>query len=208
MHMEADIFPQYVRIALDVAAKIESGDLAEHQKISGRSLLASEYGVSPETIRKASRILANAQVVEVIDKSGVRVLSRSNAKLFLTRFRNRQDELELYAHFRNLYEQCNDLNRQMMEVGAKIVESRARPLTSEWAIPHYRLCVPDLCDKIGQSLSDLRFWEQTGATVIAILRGTETILSPGPDAQLHAQDTIVFVGEPESVTAVEQFINL
>lgn len=206
--MEADVFPQYMRIALDVAAKIESGDLEENQKISGRSLLASEYAVSPETVRKALRILANVQVVEVIEKSGVRILSRDNARLFLDRFRSRQNELELYARFRNLFEQCSDLNRQMMEVGTQILESRVRPHISEWTIPHYRLCVPDHWDKAGQSLSDLKFWEETGATVIAILRGTETILSPGPNAQLQAKDIIVFVGNPESVTAVEQFIKI
>lgn len=206
--MEADVFPQYMRIALDVAAKIESGDLEENQKISGRSLLASEYAVSPETVRKALRILANVQVVEVIEKSGVKILSRDNARLFLSRFRSRQNELELYARFRNLFEQYNDLNRQMLEVGTQILESRVRPLTSEWTIPHYRLSVPDRWDKVGQSLSDLKFWEETGATVIAILRGTETILSPGPNAQLQAKDIIVFVGKPESVTAVEQFIKI
>lgn len=206
--MEADVFPQYMRIALDVAAKIESGDLKEHQKISGRSLLASEYAVSPETVRKALRILSNVQVVEVIEKSGVKVLSRDNAKLFLARFRNRQNELEMYARFRSLFEQCNDLNRQMMEVGTQIMESRVRPLTSEWAIPHYRLSVPSHWNRVGQNLSELKFWEQTGATVIAILRGTETILSPGPNAQLHAEDIIVFVGKPESVIAVEQFMQI
>ena len=69
--MDTDVFPQYLRIALDVAEKIAAGELEERQRLSGRSLLASEYAVSPETVRKALRLLANMKVVEVREKSGV-----------------------------------------------------------------------------------------------------------------------------------------
>ena len=80
--MDTDVFPQYLRIALDVAEKIAAGELEERQRLSGRSLLASEYAVSPETVRKALRLLANMKVVEVREKSGVVVLSRDNARRY------------------------------------------------------------------------------------------------------------------------------
>lgn len=43
--------PVYARIALDLARKIASGELAAGSRLSGRSLLSSTYRVSPETIR-------------------------------------------------------------------------------------------------------------------------------------------------------------
>lgn len=43
-------YPRYIRIAVDVAHRITQGEFIKSQKIKGRSTLAGEYGVSPETI--------------------------------------------------------------------------------------------------------------------------------------------------------------
>ena len=45
---------QYLKIALDLANRITRGELQEGSRIYGRSLMASEYQVSPETIRPVS----------------------------------------------------------------------------------------------------------------------------------------------------------
>lgn len=55
--MDNDTLPQYIQIALSIARRIAGGDVPEGAKISGRSKLSSEYNVSPETIRKAVRLL-------------------------------------------------------------------------------------------------------------------------------------------------------
>ncbi len=39
---------QYLQIALDLASRIAGGELKEGSKIYGRSMMASEYGVSPK----------------------------------------------------------------------------------------------------------------------------------------------------------------
>ncbi|MDY0372402.1 MAG: GntR family transcriptional regulator, partial [Sphaerochaetaceae bacterium] len=52
-----DGMPIYARIALDIANRIENGELLEGKRLSGRSLMSSEYGVSPETIRRAFSLL-------------------------------------------------------------------------------------------------------------------------------------------------------
>ena len=49
--------PQYQRIAYDIAVRVAAGEIPVRRKMSGRSLLASEYGVSPETIRRALKLL-------------------------------------------------------------------------------------------------------------------------------------------------------
>ena len=73
--MENEELPQYMRIAVSVAGRIADGQLAEGEKLSGRSKLSSEYQVSPETIRKSVQLLRDMQVVTVKEQSGVYVRS-------------------------------------------------------------------------------------------------------------------------------------
>ncbi|MDF2533128.1 MAG: transcriptional regulator, GntR family, partial [Clostridia bacterium] len=54
--------PIYKKIAIDIANKIVKGDIKEKDKISGRSVLASMYNVSPETIRRAVALLHESEV--------------------------------------------------------------------------------------------------------------------------------------------------
>jgi DNA-binding GntR family transcriptional regulator len=77
--MENDVLPQYMRIAASVASRIAMGEFREGQRISGRSVLSSEYGVSPETVRKALRVLADLGVVSVREGSGTVVVSSEKA---------------------------------------------------------------------------------------------------------------------------------
>lgn len=51
----------------------------------------------------------------------------------------------------------------------------------------------------GKSLRDLRLRKETGATVIAIVRGGKPILNPEPDDRLQAGDILVLVGSHEQL---------
>ena len=73
--MDNEGLTQYTRIAISLAERIASGQLKEGDKLSGRSKLSPEYNVSPETIRRTLRLLADMKVVEVKEQSGVYVLS-------------------------------------------------------------------------------------------------------------------------------------
>ena len=64
MRVKSNI-PVYESIAMDVAERIAAGEFAVGEKISGRTILSSQYNVSPETIRKAMGLLAQANVVAV-----------------------------------------------------------------------------------------------------------------------------------------------
>ena len=56
------VAPVYSQIALDIAMRISRGEIQESTKLYGRSVLASQYGVSPETIRRAIKILEDVQI--------------------------------------------------------------------------------------------------------------------------------------------------
>ena len=101
--MDNDTLPQYIQIALSIARRIAGGDVPEGAKISGRSKLSSEYNVSPETIRKAVRLLGDMRVVDVREQSGVYVLSADNAKRYLHDF---EPKLDVFNKRRHLTMPC------------------------------------------------------------------------------------------------------
>ena len=58
--------PIYQKIALDLANKIHTGDIKEGSTLYGRSILAGKYNVSPETIRRAIKLLEDINIVYII----------------------------------------------------------------------------------------------------------------------------------------------
>ena len=50
--------PRYLTIAVDIATRIASGSILEGEK-PGRSILSTEYNVSPETIRRSAALLSD-----------------------------------------------------------------------------------------------------------------------------------------------------
>ena len=200
-------FPQYMRIALDIANRIASGEIAERQRISGRSLLSSQYHVSPETVRKALSLLRDMDVVQVKEKSGVIILSADAARSFLSSFKGQREQQELRTQLRELTEQNQAISRRIAEVCDQLLEAQTTPLPTEQRLPNYELPVPAGSPRAGQSIGTLHFWQATGATIIALRRNQNTLISPGPYAQLQEGDMVVFVGAPESVGAVERFLS-
>ncbi len=79
--------PRYLKIAVDIAARIASGEILEGEKLKGRSVLSTEYNVSPETIRRAMSVLSDKKVVEVFLGSGIIVYSREKAVEFVRSFK-------------------------------------------------------------------------------------------------------------------------
>ncbi|MEG1942331.1 MAG: TrkA C-terminal domain-containing protein [Angelakisella sp.] len=197
--------PQYLQIALDIASRIARGEFKEGTKIYGRSVMASEYGVSPETIRRALKLLADMQVVEIKEKSGVIISSTEKSRKYIERFGERSNVKALQAQLKAIIAEHNVLTGKMVTITSAIarLEEKSAPV-----IPfnNYEVRVEPNCEFVGKNIGELCFWQATGATVIAIRRGKNIILSPGPYAQLLAHDTVVFVGDAAAVRAVTRFL--
>lgn len=205
--MDMEPLPQYIRIAMDLASRIAAGEIMEHVKISGRSVLASEYNVSPETVRKAVRLLADMKVVDVQEKKGIVVLSADNAKRYLESFSYLHERQALRQELRELIEQYRALGKRVFSVAEELIHSQVTPLPQDKTLPNYEVKLSDESDKIGQTVGQLHFWQATGATIVAIKRNKNIILSPGPYAELYGGDSVVFVGPEECVAAVRYFLN-
>ncbi|MEF9971799.1 MAG: TrkA C-terminal domain-containing protein [Oscillospiraceae bacterium] len=200
--------PQYSQIAADIATRITDGDFAAGEKIYGRSVMSSQYGVSPETIRRAFHLLADMKVIEIKPQSGAFVLSVDSARRFL----NRIDEL---ASSKNLQTRLNDLmllqtrlTKELAEISATITKRQETLFSAdEQGFSVGEAKIAENAWVIGKSIAELCFWQATGATIIAIRRGQGMIVSPGPYAELFKGDCIIFVAEEVNMEAVSDFVN-
>ena len=206
--MKQTVVPsQYLVIALDLATRIAKGDLAEGTRIYGRSVMASEYNVSPETIRRALRLLSDMKVVEVKPQSGAVVLSADNARRYIENFAQDRDVKSLHQHIRFLLRQSGELNRQLEEAVTALVKSRDTFSAAAEPFPNYEVTVPEDSPLIGKNIGELQFWQSTGGTIVAIRRGQTVILSPGPYAELYGGDIIVLVGSPAAAEAAHHLVS-
>ena len=203
--MDNDTLPQYIQIALSIARRIAGGDVPEGAKISGRSKLSSEYNVSPETIRKAVRLLGDMRVVDVREQSGVYVLSADNAKRYLHDFEPKLDVFNKRRHLTELLEQQSHISHQLADLCRSILDYAVLPVQADDTLPNYIFRIPEGWNGNGRNLGELHFWQATGATIVAIRRGTSRIVSPGPYAALYGGDEIIFVGSDEAREAVSRF---
>ena len=201
-----DIPAQYQSISMDLAGRIARGELAEGARLYGRSVLASEYAVSPETIRKALRLLAEMKVVEIKPQSGAVVLSADSARRYVGNF-------DIHSELRNLREEMKDLvaqyarlNRRLVRVTEALFRGGEMYAAASGPLPSFEVAVPPASPRIGADLGALRFWQSTGATVVAIRRKRTTILSPGPTAQLFAGDVLILVGSASAAEAASRFL--
>ena len=205
--MKQTVVPsQYLQIALDIARRIAKGELPEGQRVYGRSVMASEHNVSPATIRRALRLLSDMKVVEVKPQSGVVVLSADSARRYIENFEESADVRALRQQLKDLLAEYADLSRRLSDTVTALVKSRDTFAASGEPLPNYEVPVPKDSPLIGRSIGELKFWQSTGGTIVAIRRGQTVILSPGPYAQLYGGDVIVLVGSPAAAEAAHRLV--
>lgn len=205
--MENEELPQYMRIAVSVAVRIADGQLAEGEKLSGRSKLSSEYQVSPETIRKSVQLLRDMQVVTVKEQSGVYVRSAENAKRYLQMVGEKNELRQKKQRLRALLAQQEAVARQVSELCGSILDDSVQPEQAVEQLKTFSCRVPQDWPDAGKTLGSLHFWQATGATVVAIARADVLTVSPGPYAELRSEDRILFVGDQEAREAVARFFS-
>ena len=205
--MKQTVVPsQYLQIALDIARRIAKGELPEGQRVYGRSVMASEYNVSPETIRRALRLLSDMKVVEVKPQSGVVVLSADSARRYIENFEESADVRALRQQLKDLMTEYADLSRRLSDTVTALLKSRETFAAADEPFPNYEVPIPKDSPLIGRSIGERKFWQSTGGTIVAIRRGQTVILSPGPYAQLYGGDVIVLVGSPAAAEATHRLV--
>ncbi len=198
--------PVYLQIALDVASRISREELPPGTKIHGRSVMAGEYGVSPETIRRALCLLEDMKVVEIKEKSGAKVLSVENARSYIERFSAKSGIKILQGELKATIQAQMDLHKRTLDLISKLMDSADR-FSRTNPFQNLELDIKTSSPIIGKTPAELRLWQNTGATLIAVRRDEKLILSPGPYIRFEEGDSLIFVGDMRAADAVQALIN-
>jgi len=197
---------RYQQIALDIAKRIVNKEFAVGEKIHGRSVLASMYNVSPETIRKAVALLQEMDVLYVNQGSGIIINSIDKAYNFIQRFKYLDSINSLKHDLDKLINEKNEINKKIEEILHNIIEY-ADKLKNLSPYNPIEVEVSGNSKYIGKTISELKFWQNTGGNVVALRKGNDLIISPGPFAVLEEGDVIVVVGGNNILSDVDKFIN-
>lgn len=197
--------PVYQQIAGDIASKIASGHYTLGQKIYARSVLASQYGVSSETTRRAISILTDLDIVKTIKGSGVIIISSENAIKFVKQFENIKTVNDLKNNVLYSIERQKIENNNLKDQLIELIDKMDRFKEINPFIP-FEIRITKECPYINKNLAEINFWHNTLATIIAIKRNECLLMSPGPYAVLCDNDTFYFVGDEDSHECVNQFL--
>jgi K+/H+ antiporter YhaU regulatory subunit KhtT len=194
-----------MNIALDLAGRICNGEFKEGNRIFGRSTLASEYNVSPETIRRAVNLLEDMQVVVPTQGSGIFISSLNNAYSFVKKFQNKDTIRSLKNEIKALLSQKKDIEDAIDKKLDTIVDYSDRLKNLNILTP-LEIDIEDDSQLIGQTISETKFWQHTGATIIAIKRSESIVISPGPYGGFEKGDTIFVIGGEDVIQRIKQFM--
>ncbi len=195
-----------MQVARDIAGRIASGEIREGERFSGRSLMSSQYNVSPETIRRALGLLAEMDVVSMRQNVGAEVKSRERAALYVDQYGEAVGIRLLREELSRLMAERKQLDERIEETVRKLADMAER-FRSSGDMQTYEFTVPEGARITGLSIAQSAFRTATGATILAIRRGAAVVLSPGPDEKLASGDVLVVVCGVMLVPLVSDFIS-
>jgi len=195
----------YRQIAIDIAKNIANGQYAEEQKLFGRSVLASHYKVSPETIRKAVHLLKDVEILDTEKGSGIKVKSVKKAKEFIGRYNDVESIISAKNEITSWARRQAKESAEMIDKIQFVVNMTERMKNLSPFVP-FEISITDDCAVIGKTLNELQFWHNTGGTVIAIKRDERLIISPEPYAAFCEDDIFYIIGSEQSYIAAKKLL--
>lgn len=197
--------PRYQQIAYDIAAKIANGTYPEGQRTYVRSALASQYGVSSETARRAICVLSDLGIVKSAKGSGITIISAEKAADFVQQFRDVDSINDLRRELRDRILRHQSELQRIGNLLDQLLDRAERFHASNPLVP-YQYTLAGNCRHLGRTLQELNFWHNTLATVVAIRRNDRLILSPGPFEALYEGDTVYYIGNHDCIARVHQLL--
>lgn len=197
--------PRYLKIAIDIAARIVSGKLAEGEKLKGRSVLSTEYNVSPETIRRSMSLLSDKKVVKINTGSGIIILSRERALEFVKNFSSDEVLIEAEQKLNQLLKKRIALDEEISKITKQIAEMYKYKRSD--LINPVEIILQENSHVIGKSIENLKIWHNTGATIIGVIRNNYIIISPGPYFEFQSDDRVLIVGDEYVIERFNAYVN-
>ncbi|MBM6837192.1 GntR family transcriptional regulator [Clostridium saudiense] len=197
--------PRYQQIAIEIAARIASEEYRVGDKIYARSNIAGQYGVSPETARRAISVLCDLNIVSSEKGSGVTIKSHKNAVNFIKQYSKRQtiDTIKenILDSIERQQKEMDTLSRHLSDLIAASEHFRSMNPFMPFAVR-----INSKCIYLNKTISEIQFWQNTGATILAIQRNDTIIKSPGPYASLLENDILYFLTQDDNSKQVKDFL--
>ena len=81
-----------------------------------------------------------------------------------------------------------------------VVQQHIEGLAIEWIV------IDDHSEAAGSTIGDGAYRTRTGASLVAVIRGEESIPAPGPEFELLARDVVVAVGTDAGLAALRRLL--
>lgn len=199
------VSPVYQQIAVDIASKIVNGYYEIGSKMYARSVLASQYGVSPETARRAIAILSDMEIVDVNKGSGVVIRSVENAIKLVKQYDDIKTVNDLKQDILNSLERQKQENDHLKAQLLEMIDKTERFKSINPFIP-FEIRITEQTPYLEKTVAEINFWHNTLATIIGIKRDDCLEMSPGPYAVLRKNDIFYFVGDEICCERVKKFL--
>lgn len=196
----------YQSISFDIAQRIVSGEFSVNTKLSGRSLLASQYHVSPETIRKAMALLKDEKIIDVSQGKEIVVISDQKALDYVTKHHYLKSVYSLKQDLEVLIAEKRENDHKLESILNDIITFSDR-LQNLRPYNPVEIQIGETSHTIGKTIANLQFWQNTGATIIALRRDTHISISPGPHVILRENDVLIVIGDEQVYKRTSDFIN-
>ena len=167
--------------------------------------MGSQYGVSAETIRRAMRLLCDMGIIAIRQNVGSVVISRQRAAEYVEQYQTHRDLRAMKAQLRQLLRQREELDGQIYETINQITDLGERFQRSD-RLRNYEFPLKKDSAVVGKSIGQLEFRQKTGATIVAVRRGEEILLSPGPQLVLQENDVLVVACDITRIGRVGELI--
>lgn len=205
MKDDSVIKPVYQQIAIDLANRIAHGEFEVGTKIHGRSTLAGQYNVSPETIRRAMILLEDMRIIDVQPGSGILVRSRDEAFKYIEKFKSKDSMTSIKKDIENVINAKRELEDKLTTYIDKLMDTSERFKNTNPFAP-LEIEIPSSSKLIGKTIGEINFWQNTGATIIGIRRDNSIILSPGPYAIFMDNDVFIMIGDENTYERVKSYL--
>ncbi|MGX7092622.1 TrkA C-terminal domain-containing protein [Hutsoniella sourekii] len=189
---------KYIQIASQLAEMIANGEIKEGEKISARGFISQTYQVSFETGRKALIVLKDLGIVSTFKGSGSFVASQAKAKQYVKQYKDIQSLEESRLEILDNYQQQKAIWQQFEKQLNQYMDQMHKTIDYYPFVPN-ELLLTEKAHWLNLSVADINLWHQTEATLVAVRRQGELVISPGPYFILQEQDRLYYVGPLSSI---------
>lgn len=196
--------PAYQKISRTMIDRIASGYYQEGQKLSIRTDITSEFKVSPETARKAVNYLVKLGIMHSYHGSGTVVASKDRAVQYI---KNNKDEIIIDQLHNEISQSLSEQQQTWKFFQDKVTQLIDYSYKMKLNNPFnpFEIYLDHKAKYLGKSIESLNLWPNTHATLVALERENELILSPNPKSQLKEKDILYFIGKPQTIASVKAF---